>query len=356
MRRACLVLILLAGCSFDSRGSADVSDADVVLRTLSFDNSQNGGASDVPVLVVLNGERIDYDLVADPNVNLEFLDEDAPTPYEIERWDPPNTSYIWVYVNRIEATSTDDNIVMRYGPAVQSDGPDPGAVWGPRYEAVWHLDQDDPTGVTLENSVTSTMAGTTVNTKRSAGLAGGARTFVGGMGDSLIDFPGSGSLLDNWNGFTVEYWIYPDYNDPSEFASGEPKVFEKPGVFTLGRILDNGNGTIDAQTDIHFAGASTDFERFRIDLQAWTYIVYTHDTDKFRSYRNGVRITSQNRENQKLETSSSEIRLGQTNDQAFDGMLDELRIADSGSGGNYVSIQDLTMQDQLITYGLARVP
>ncbi|HLE03934.1 MAG TPA: DUF2341 domain-containing protein, partial [Anaerolineales bacterium] len=89
-------------------------------RKLTFNNAaQAENLVNFPVLVVLNSSRIDYGQTQNAGQDLRFTDSDGVTllAHEIEKWDEAGTSYVWVKVPQIDASSTTDYIWMYYGNA-----------------------------------------------------------------------------------------------------------------------------------------------------------------------------------------------------------------------------------------------
>ncbi len=97
---------------------------------------------DFPVLVKLTPERFDY-AQSSTGADLRFYDPDmTPLPYEVERWAPGGSSYIWVRVPQIDSGSVTDYIWLYYDNPQASFGESPQAVWDDGFAAVWHLDED----------------------------------------------------------------------------------------------------------------------------------------------------------------------------------------------------------------------
>ena len=85
-------------------------------RKLTFLNGSWGSLTDFPVLLALDSSNIDYSKTMDAGEDLRFTDPDgALLKYEIEVWDELGTSYVWVKVPEIDASSNSDFIWMYYG-------------------------------------------------------------------------------------------------------------------------------------------------------------------------------------------------------------------------------------------------
>lgn len=134
--------------------SPDALDAQIITSSerrirLTFANGTRASNLDgFAVLVKLDSTKINYSAVATNAVDLRFFDSDDTTalPYEIEKWDPTGTSFVWVRVPRIDGSSTTDHIWLHYGdPAATADAQNPTAVWTDAV-AVYHLREDPGPG------------------------------------------------------------------------------------------------------------------------------------------------------------------------------------------------------------------
>ena len=113
-------------------------------RTISFDNSARPeNLVNFPVLIKLHSSNIDYTKTHDQGDDLRFFDSDGTAlAHEIEVWDESGTSYVWVKIPQIDASSDTDSIHMYYGNlSVVGDGQDAAEVWSD-YRAVYHLNED----------------------------------------------------------------------------------------------------------------------------------------------------------------------------------------------------------------------
>ncbi len=113
-------------------------------RQLTIDNgAQLGSYDDFPVLIRLDPTRIDYGKTLPGGADLRFIDSNDFTvlDYEIERWSPGGTSYVWVRVPNIPGTSLDTIYMYFDNPGAGAGSNTPG-VWGPGgYNLVHHLDE-----------------------------------------------------------------------------------------------------------------------------------------------------------------------------------------------------------------------
>ncbi len=96
--------------------------------------------SNVPMLVVLTPERIDYADFNPDGSDIAFTDASGGAlPYEIEAWQPAAASSIWVGVPSVAAGTV---ITMSYGGGKSGSTLPATQVWSNGFVGVWHLDED----------------------------------------------------------------------------------------------------------------------------------------------------------------------------------------------------------------------
>ena len=92
---------------------------------LVFTNTVSEELTDFPVLVVLDSERISYTETLDEGQDIRFVDADGTMlPHEIESWNEAGSSYVWVKVPSIPASSSTDTLPP-HPPRSIPGGPDP---------------------------------------------------------------------------------------------------------------------------------------------------------------------------------------------------------------------------------------
>ncbi len=156
---------------------------------LSFKNSTRAIALDnFVVLVVLDAARVDYAAIKPNGANLRFTDPDGTLlAYQIDEWSAGGTSYVWVRVPQIDASSNTDYIYLHYGDPVLADAQNPTAVWA-NHRAVWHLSEDPgPGGLGQIKDATGAHDGTAsamATADRVASVVGNGMHF-GGNGEGI---------------------------------------------------------------------------------------------------------------------------------------------------------------------------
>ena len=168
---------------------------------LTFKNASRNIALDGFVaLVVIDATKVDYTAIKAAGANLRFSDSDGTSlPYQIDEWTQGGTSYIWVRVPLIDASSDTDHIYMHYGDPALNDAQNAAAVWA-GYSGVWHLSQDPGPGATGDVRDSS------------PGARHGTTTAVMQPADRVAGIVGNGyRLLGNGAGFTTTNATLPTY-------------------------------------------------------------------------------------------------------------------------------------------------
>ncbi|HEY6508524.1 MAG TPA: DUF2341 domain-containing protein, partial [Vicinamibacterales bacterium] len=100
-------------------------------KQLTFNNTgQAENLANFAVLVKLDSTRINYTLTQNAGQDLRFVDGNGTVlAHEIESWNESGTSYVWVSVPQVDASSGTDYIWMYYGNAAAPDGQNAEAVW-----------------------------------------------------------------------------------------------------------------------------------------------------------------------------------------------------------------------------------
>lgn len=334
-----VALTLVVGCdlAFDLQPPPFSSSP----RALVFDNTT--GTRDLiefPVLVALDASLIDDLALLDPAHDLRFFDPDTnlDLPFEVERWDPAGESLLWVKVPQIDARSQTDGILMYFGPAAGGVAR-PADVWT-TYDLVFH-------GAALSNSAGTRHTPSLRGTRTAPSMIGDGIRFAP-TGDQRVTFSEGGALFDGWSQFSLEMWLYPDYDTPD--PPGEPNVLDKGGSLNGGRLFSpSTEGPLLLQIDMHFTTGDTYLNAY-VPGQVWSHVLYTFDGSRLWLYRNGTfgnldQLTSPGT----MAGSTSPFVLGD-NSAALDGLIDELRISQTYRGPDWVYAQYLSMTRRFVSF------
>jgi len=346
-----LALALLGACNF-VYGLDETRLRNTSPRTLVFDNSAS--ATDLiefPVMIAPD-RSFDFEDIIEPNTNIKFVDPttQAELPFDIEVWNRDGGSVFWVRVPKITARSTTDYIEMHFGADILTTGN--SNVWGPDYDLVVH-------GAAGGNA--PNVAGNAYQGRGTTPVV----TTEGVLGDGIgmpntVTFEGSNTLLNGWEQFTLEFWLYADYPSipalPPMTQAIEIRVLDRGGSMNLGRLIQTETPDIlRLQIDTHFVGDSL-FDAASTHLQRWTYIVFTFDGQAQWVYRDGgfesfTRMAAPTRLQTDDPLNPHLFRLGdQGANRLLQGKLDEIRVSHVARNDDWVYAQYLSMTERFVTF------
>jgi len=318
---------------------------------LTIDNVGRGELIDFPLLVVLDGDRIDYGAVRGDGGDVAFTDAGgAPLAHEIERWEPGGRSIVWVRVPRIEAGSGSTSIFMYYGDPEATVDSDQEAVWS-AYEEVYHL---DGSGGQIDDAAARDYDGTPAGGGDAPGFIGLGRS-LDGFGQ-LIDLGGGRDFGRAAPGLTVEAWVHPQAAQQSVVVGAATGTSTSSRVelrFDADQTLRGGART---QDDGQFLATST-LEPLPLDDWSWVALVCDFEAGEVAIYINdhqsiatgGLPLDATTPDTPSLR---AVIGANETLDtQFFTGLLDEVRIAPSALPPDWIAAQNASMRDQLVSYG-----
>jgi Tol biopolymer transport system component len=261
-------------------------------RTLAFDNStRTENLVDFPVLVKLDSNVIDYAKTHDQGWDLRFFDQDGTAlAHEIELWDEAGTSYVWVKIPQIDASSSTDSIVMYYGNAgVADSGEDAAGVWSD-YRATYHLNENPGATGTVSDSAGNFDAVNAGSTD-TAGIIGSAQDFDGA--GQYIDLGDDRAWINNASGASLSIWMNPDTttgsgdligltrNDPADTGASRITLIRNgDDIQLIARTMDDSSDSVSVTTTTNPLSAGS-----------WHHITgtvdYSSDVDNIKIYVDG---------------------------------------------------------------------
>ena len=327
------------------------------LRTLSFNNlAQSEDLTDFPVLLTLDSSRIDYTQTQNGGEDLRFVDGDGNVlAHEIEVWNESGSSYVWVKVPEIVGNSNTDFIWMYYGNPTATDGQDAAAVWSNSYQAVYHLSENPGGAGTVVDSA-GNFDGTNQNTTDVAGFIGNAQEFDG-VNQHII-MGANRAFLNNVSGTTISGWIFAHDNSVGAIM----------GISIAGGPTDDSRVTLNLDGAVQLSSISDDIEPFKdvhtasnaVTQNNWHYVVGVVDFagDELTIYIDGVQaanLTSVGFASGGTPGGNSwRAVIGKNEDslsRVFDGIMDELRLADTTRSADWAAAQYASMTDGFVGYG-----
>ena len=280
---------------------------------------------------------------------LRFFDADGtPLAYEIEQWNEAGTSYVWVKVPQIDASSATDRIWMYYGNATCASGANPSAVWNSGYAGVWHLSESQAgtgnTGVYKDSTSPHNDGTDNVSATGKEGQVAGGQQFAG-TGE-WIEVPHDASL--NLTGeMTISFWI-----KPTENTTTFNRVVEK-GMwgYQTSYYFGGGNGS----NDLTFYLNNTevfDTANNVLTVNAWQQATVTYTSaGEAKLFLNGVQIASGTYTGP-ITGNTGPVYISHPNaTYDFPGYIDEVRIENVARSDDWVKAQYKSMANTFMTFG-----
>ncbi len=316
--------------------------ASATSSTLRFDNSGiDEDLINVPVLVTLSPTNFDYEKADSLGADLRFLDEDGSTvlAHEIDEWNIDGTSQIWVLVPQIDASSTDDFILLTYGDLALGAGEDAASVWG-AYQAVWHL-QETGDG-TDDEFVDST--GNTHHGQGGAGVDSLVPTVVSGKvgrgqrfsgENDMIKVSPSGSFIFPMGPFVISYWL--SFDPTEEF------------MVTLAKGGDMGGFRAAVEPDGRMSwelSGSKQKSSTRVTSGDFHHVAFHWDGSTMRIYIDGS-LDGEKAELGPMNSTAAELYIGRVD---LAGIMDEVRVIGVNLSSSWIAAQYRSAKNTYISY------
>ena len=179
-------------------------------KRINFDTTPSGSdikenLKEVSVLVKLHTANFNFANCKDNGEDIRFVASDDLTllKHHIERFDSlDQVAFVWVKVNRLPGSSSQDYIYMYYGNSDAMGGQDAAGTYDPNHVAVYHLDEVDepPEDATARENHPAEFSGG----QGFPGVIGNGLTFNGASDRVIIP---SSATLDFLGGFTFSTWV-----------------------------------------------------------------------------------------------------------------------------------------------------
>src|SRR3990167_4191157 len=315
-------------------------------RKITFDNSaQTENLTNFPVLVKLDSTRINYSNTQDSGQDIRLTDSDGTTllSYEIEKWDETGSSYVWVKVPQIDASSSTDSIYMYYGNTSATDAQAATSVWDSNHVLVQHL--AETSGTTSNDSTSNNNDGTKVSATEpnptTSGQIDGAQTFDGSNDKVSM----SSAIVPTSGNFSISTWF-----KTTDITNNKVLVSQYGSPYPAGRFFLEINRTSGKsgffQGDA--AGAITGVTSF--STTNWNYLVVTRSGNNFTVYMNGTQDATAT-SSVGIQNIVTKIGLGDGSfSDYFNGFLDEIRISNSARSSAWIAASYKSEADTLNTF------
>jgi hypothetical protein len=305
---------------------------------------------DFPVMVNLTRAGTDFwNHVGTSYTDLRFVDSDGVTDlyFEVEYWNyAEKKAYVWIKVPQIDASSAADFIYVNYGNPSPPESPylNSPQVWDSSFKIVQHLEE---TSGTVTDSTSYHNDGTYHGATQDApGKIDGADEFDGV--DDYISMPHSDSLNLGTGDFTISVWVkYSDTNNDADILRKGNTADTIPNNYKLelssnriaGNLYDGGDSRVET-TEAYNNGI-------------WHFVVFRRQAGTIYLYVDGNLKASQTGAGRDVSNTST-FSIGSKNppllEDFFDGVIDEVWIANTARSGEWVKAQNLSMNDQYIRF------
>jgi hypothetical protein len=349
MLRSALVVLLLGVGATDAAAWWDQNWTKRVKLSI-LNSGQAEAFVGFPLLVRLDGSRINYADTLNAGQDVRFVDADDTTPlaHEIELWNEAGSSFVWVKVPQIDASSDADFIWMYYGNPVASDAQNPAGVWDTDFKMVHHL--KETSGAHFDStSNNNDSVGIEITTQGSgAGQINGADVF---SGTDDIEIADSATLdIGAAESFTVEAWV------KTTLAAGQQMVVCKQDGTTQYQIwTDDGNAKfwLVSGVTVHAQSATS------VANNQWRYVVgrWNEATSTAEVFVDGVSVASASNAALGAMSNARPLRIGEEADSDpeggfnFLGTIDEVRLSKVARSNNWIRAQNLSMRDSFVSFG-----
>ncbi len=239
--------------------------------TLLFDAvSQSEGIDELPTLVRLTPEVIDYTQTAADGADLRFVGADGETVlvHEVDTWRAGQESIVWVRVPRVDAEN--DRMELCYGGEARLGNP--AETWDSDFVGVWHFSQDvfGRDAMLLDSTASAHdgfPTGTSVLQPQVATPLG--RGLILEQGAETIEIPGD-STLDTPDAMTFEMVVRPTTLELSYQEVVNRDIIVSMRVLEANFDRPSVSISLDTPTNITMRADTT-------SVEDWMYVSGTYD-------------------------------------------------------------------------------
>ncbi len=313
--------------------------ADLHLNTTASGAGVAGNVTDFPVLIRLRKGVFPFDRAAVDGRDIRFTKQDGTVlPYEIERWDAPSGSAeIWVKVDTVYGNDSLQHIKVYWGNGAAVDASKGEAVFDTAagFAGVWHLSEQ---GAGIRDATVNGIDAVATETGSVAGMIGTAQEFNGSS--SLIRAAGAAGDKLNFTetaAYSVSAWVRTDVIDTLFHGV----VYKSNFQYGLQIRPD---ATWEFLTYVE--NVSWEMSRAPVADSSWHALVGVRDGSLQRLYLDGECVDSGMVTIPMVGTRAFDQPLeighcpdgGEDPDRYFDGIIDEVRIANVAYGADWVKL------------------
>jgi len=282
--------------------------------------------------------------------DLRFTDAtgESELAYEIESWNPTGTSYVWVRVSQLTATS---GIFMRWGKSSEADAPTyttDGTTWAEGFNAVWHMNQ-----INAEDSTANEYDGVATGNLTTNAAIIGTGVAMDGDGD-FLNVATHGLTLTNDS--TLSMWVNVHTNRRSSVSHGLAGATPNNWDDFL-RLSGNASQSQITAEDVNgagFSGPNSDYTP-----EQWLHLaVSITPAGQYLCYANGQYVGSMGTHNYiNLGYIGAGYGGNDPGNGAFDGLMDEVRLTSTQRSADWIEAEWMNMASnaEFCNYGTVRI-
>jgi hypothetical protein len=289
-----------------------------------------------PVLVVLNSSRINYARTGATDIRFYDADNTTLLNKETELWNSSGNSFLWVKVPQLNNDTVSDYVWTYYNCSTTNVDNKTG-VWDSSYTAVYH-----------SNSAT---AGVLVDsTNQYNGTQGNSPSAATGKIDGAMNYAVASqqyysTTITSGKTFTWEVWA-----NVSSYTTYHTMI----GIATSYMLFDQLSGALSVWTTDGLGGDVGGITG--LSTNTMYHLVFVREGDSktagYKYYKNGIYSGYPN--NTGTWAASTALWIADRSDtlaQAFNGVLDEVRISSTNRSVSWINASYLTEMDTFLTYG-----
>jgi hypothetical protein len=289
-----------------------------------------------PVLIKLSPdiEGFSYDDFASPaGGDLRFADAVSSNElvHEVDGWHTGGTSYVWVTVPAFTNGATIDAYWGKTGeqaPAYATNG----ATWDDTFRAVWHLGGEGASS-NVTDSTSNAVDGVGQGVTGVDGFISGGRDFEGAS-RQYVNFPGTpgSAFIPVTNSpISLSCWVKPESIGTGATANRMINIHRGVG----GSALAFGLGQ-SSKVNVYKPDGSVLPSAGALALGGWRHLAVTFDGAAFRLYLDGAFDNSHTNGLDAGSTTTVKMGTFDGNGYFFDGLLDEMRVANVARSADWL--------------------
>lgn len=315
-------------------------------RKLTMNNSaQAQNLSNFPLMVRVDSSRIDYANTQNSGQDIRFYDADGVTmlSHEIEKWDEAGSSYVWVKVPQVDASSNTDYIWMYYGNPTVADGQSATNVWDTNFKTVLHLKSGSFTDSTSAANNATNFGATDVAGK----IGDGKQTLAASSQYMRAATTGMSGTTG-----TAEAWGFPLTS--ASAGVSQMLISHWDGVSGNKIYLTQRGNSFPNSFVVALGNMSSPFVDTGVTIPTntvWSHMVLTWNSGTYKAYLNGALVATNTYTN--FATLDTNIFFCRNAQGGFfwDGYSDEFRISNAVRSDQWIAAQYASMNDSFLTFG-----